>query len=384
MKEPKKKILVFIDWYLPAYKAGGPVRSVANMIHRLKHEFEFRIVTSDRDLHDSQPYPGIALNKWINAPDGTTVRYLDHKNQSYSNIRKIMYEERADFIYLNSLYSKNFSLIPLLVRKRYFPHRKVILACRGMLGSGAMKNKKGKKRLFITAARILGLFNNIRWQSTSEQESRDIAANFGRQSIVNLVPNLTEPMPESYALPDKQAGTLRMAYVARIAPMKNIELILKILSDLPPEDKVIFDIYGAIDDKSYWDKCSKYITVLPPHVEVTYRGTLPHDRVKELWSDYHVSVLLTFNENFGHSILESLAAGVPVIISRYTPWHGLTPAKAGYDLPLEDESAITEAVRHFVSMGNDEIQEWSRGARQYAANIIDDTAQIEKYRKLFS
>jgi len=27
----KKKILVFIDWYLPGYKAGGPVRSMANI-----------------------------------------------------------------------------------------------------------------------------------------------------------------------------------------------------------------------------------------------------------------------------------------------------------------------------------------------------------------
>ncbi|CAN5434615.1 hypothetical protein BH10BAC1_BH10BAC1_14720 [soil metagenome] len=28
----KKKVLIFIDWYLPGYKAGGPRQSVANLV----------------------------------------------------------------------------------------------------------------------------------------------------------------------------------------------------------------------------------------------------------------------------------------------------------------------------------------------------------------
>jgi hypothetical protein len=32
----KIKVLVFIDWYLPGYKAGGPIQSVANIISQLK------------------------------------------------------------------------------------------------------------------------------------------------------------------------------------------------------------------------------------------------------------------------------------------------------------------------------------------------------------
>ena len=52
-------VLVFIGYYLPGYKAGGPVRSIANVVETLGDEFEFRIVTSDRDLLDEVPYPGI-------------------------------------------------------------------------------------------------------------------------------------------------------------------------------------------------------------------------------------------------------------------------------------------------------------------------------------
>ena len=35
----KKKILVFVDWYLPGYKAGGQIRSVAAMAGHLKEAY---------------------------------------------------------------------------------------------------------------------------------------------------------------------------------------------------------------------------------------------------------------------------------------------------------------------------------------------------------
>ncbi|MBI9061941.1 MAG: hypothetical protein JEZ14_08115 [Marinilabiliaceae bacterium] len=46
---PKKKILIFIDWFLPGYKAGGPVRSMANMVEYLMEEYDFFIVTRNTD-----------------------------------------------------------------------------------------------------------------------------------------------------------------------------------------------------------------------------------------------------------------------------------------------------------------------------------------------
>ena len=52
----KKKILIFIDWYLPGYKAGGPIQSVANLVANLKEEFEFSIVTRDTDYCEKLPY----------------------------------------------------------------------------------------------------------------------------------------------------------------------------------------------------------------------------------------------------------------------------------------------------------------------------------------
>ena len=39
----KKKILCLTDHYLPGYKAGGPIRSIANLVEHLGDEFEIYI-----------------------------------------------------------------------------------------------------------------------------------------------------------------------------------------------------------------------------------------------------------------------------------------------------------------------------------------------------
>jgi len=45
----KPTVLAFTACYLPGYKGGGPIRSVANIVDRLGEEFSFRIFTGDRD-----------------------------------------------------------------------------------------------------------------------------------------------------------------------------------------------------------------------------------------------------------------------------------------------------------------------------------------------
>ena len=51
-----RKILIVMGRYLPGYKDGGPVRSIKNLVDRLGTEYEFYILTVDRDHGDTEPY----------------------------------------------------------------------------------------------------------------------------------------------------------------------------------------------------------------------------------------------------------------------------------------------------------------------------------------
>ena len=57
----KKTILCFVDYYLPGYKAGGPIQSIANLVENLGDEFEFYIICNDRDQLDRQPYANVPI-----------------------------------------------------------------------------------------------------------------------------------------------------------------------------------------------------------------------------------------------------------------------------------------------------------------------------------
>ena len=48
----KVKILIFVGYYLPGYKGGGALRTIVNLVQHLGEEFDFWIVTRDRDLGD--------------------------------------------------------------------------------------------------------------------------------------------------------------------------------------------------------------------------------------------------------------------------------------------------------------------------------------------
>ena len=63
--ERKKTILISIGHFTPGNKIGGPLISISNIIENLSPYYKFKVVTSDRDFKEHQPYPGIITNQWI-------------------------------------------------------------------------------------------------------------------------------------------------------------------------------------------------------------------------------------------------------------------------------------------------------------------------------
>lgn len=100
----KPRILIFIDWYLPAYKAGGPIRSVVNLVELLNDKFDFYIFTSDKDLGDKEAFENIKTDTWIEKSNAS-VFYASAVSKKLVN--KIIDDLQPKSIYFNSLFQKN-------------------------------------------------------------------------------------------------------------------------------------------------------------------------------------------------------------------------------------------------------------------------------------
>lgn len=134
-----------IDWFLPGFKAGGPIQSCANLMDHLKEEVDFFVITRNTDYCETIPYPKIESNKWLDFSDGIKVFYFSKEELTKKNIQKIIFSNDYDLIYLNGIYSFYFTLIPLyLLNKK--KDQKIILSTRGMLAESAISVKKNKEK----------------------------------------------------------------------------------------------------------------------------------------------------------------------------------------------------------------------------------------------
>ncbi len=378
----KKKILVFIDWFLPGYKAGGPIRSVANMIDALYTDFNFYIVTSDRDLGEAKPYTSIKINEW-NETERFSVIYLSPKNQTKKIYKEIINQIDCEKIYLNSLFSYRFTILPIIafLKIRRNQKSKIIIAPRGMLGSGALKIKRFKKNLFISFVKIFGLFRNTVWHATSSEEKEDIQEKIGNQIMVKIAENIPR-RTDILKIKDKENITL-FYFLSRISKKKNLKFAIDLFSNLRTNHEIRFDIYGPVEDQIYWQICQRSIQTKSDNIKIVYKNEIEFHQIENIISDYHFFILPTLHENYGHAIYEALSFGIPVITSDQTPWRNLEEKSIGWDISLSNRKKFEDVIQKCVSMNADQYIKMSEAAFKFAQSYADGQDLISKTKKLF-
>lgn len=380
------KILIFVGHYLPGYKSGGALRTIVNLVEHLGEEFEFRIITSDRDFGNNVPYSNVCVNQW-NIIGNAHVYYLSPKQCSRSNIGNLISETHHDILYLNSFFDPVFTIRPLLARFfRKLPRRPIIIAPRGEFAVGALRLKKWKKRAYFLISKLFGLYQGVTWQASSDYEVIDINRTMGKlASKIVVAPDALQrykPLTgEDVSHCRLITEPLRICILARIAPIKNLDYCLSVLSKVSVP--VIFDIYGPKEDEEYWKFCESMIKNLPSSVNVSYYGCVEHDSVNEVLRNYDLFFLPSKGENFGHVIFESLSVGTPVLIANTTPWRDLESIGVGWDLPLDTPAAFVTAIENAASIGKDDYVKLRGCVRNYAEKVINDSSILDANRQLF-
>ena len=378
----KKNIVVLIDWFLPGNKAGGPVKSVYSMLSLLKEEYNFFVITTNRDLGSTQPYPNIISDAWQNY-DQIPVYYFSEENLKSKKLIEVIKSVSPDIVYLNSFWSYYFSLVPLRAEKSGKLTCEVVLAPRGMLGKGALSIKPIKKKLFLSLLKFVNLHSKVVFHATTSEEEKEIKG-FFKKANTRIAANINStPILKGRNI-TKQKGTVKFFYLSRIAKVKNLHYALETLKEMPPQINVIYDIYGSMEDKAYWHECEKLIKQLPASVKVNYKGELGFEAVQPIISQYHFLLMPTLNENFGHSIAETLRSACPVIISDHTPWNGINKAHCGYALDLKSKSKFKEVVLKAVNMDEDEYASMSQNCIKFMQQHTDFEKDKKAYKKLFS
>ncbi len=367
------KILIIMSGFFPGKKYGGPPVSIDNFCSLMSNH-ECYIVTHDHDLFEKERY--VNIHDGWNDRGNCKVLYLNDEEYGKAKFERIIQEIHPDIIYLQGLFQS--CILPCLqLAKKH--HIKVLLAPRGELCSGALNIKKWKKIPYIYGVRILGLVKGIHFQSTSDEETEAIAKWLkAPDSFIHRLDNIPSIPSHEYPRREKTPGEGRFIFLSRIHPKKNLLSAIKYFHNV--DGKVVFDIYGSIEDESYWRQCQDEIKELPSNVNVTYKGLVGHDQVHSVFSQYDAFLFPTLSENYGHVIAESLLVGTPVIISDQTPWTDVSENKVGFAYPLDETASFVDSLKIICSENEEETRKRRDGCLRYVQGKLD----IRKIKEVYN
>lgn len=379
---PKSRptLLFMYDYFYPAYKAGGPIQSLTNLVLSLQEDFDIYVLTSAYDLNDHRVHEQIKINAWnrVILPNSTVainVWYSGTGQPGIRTIKHIIKQINPSSVYLNGIFSPRFVMLPLLGIKAV----KAIVCPRGMLQPGALAGKSFKKRLYLSVIKLTGLAGKVFWHATNQEEASDIRREFGDASSIFIAGNIPKKPVEKVQPILKTPGELRLVYLSLISEKKNLIQLIECISQI--SEHVSLDIYGPVKDRSYWNDCLQAIS--KSGGKVNYQGDVLPEKVQDIFSQYHASVLLTRGENFGHALYESLSAGRPIITSYFTPWNALSVKKAGWNVDISNNREIISVIHALCGMDPQIYQEICIGSYQLAKEYYQHGFETDIYKKYF-
>ena len=324
-----QKILVFCDYYLPGYKAGGPIASVSRIV-ALDTSRHYRVISRDRDLGDDESYPDSRARMWMRIGN-SEVQYLRRNLRDAIWSLREVWLWRPDWYYCNSVFSPWATLLPLFaMRLRFLPRAMIMLAPRGELSVGALGIRPKKKRALAFLVKWL-IGPRVAWHVSSPAERDELMTWWGKELPKGhrVIVAMNSPCPPAAEVSQGPKCGFVVLFASRIDRKKGLDRAIEIIRLLSSLADVKFYIAGAISDHAYWAECRQSIESLPKNVEVRIIGSYSPDQAADLFGDASVFLFPTKGENFGHAIAEALSVGCPVFAPAGTPWTEILTESVG-------------------------------------------------------
>lgn len=201
----------------------------------------------------------------------------------------------------------------------------LVVSVRGMLEPAALKHRAWKKLIawHLYQKRILN--HAAALHVTGDLEAENVCA-LGLQPQVACIPNgLT--VPAHYPARDPGASK-RVVFLGRLHPIKGLPMLIEAWARIRPPDWAL-EIAGP-DEDGHLCTLQAQVEALGLKGAVQFTGAVRGSEKQALLARANVFVLPSYSENFGLAAGEALAAGVPVIASKGTPWAALETEHCGW------------------------------------------------------
>lgn len=357
------KLLHIIPTYIPAYRYGGPIRSVHYLNKWLaKKGVEVIVYTTNIDGDKELDVP---INQPVNV-DGIKVYYFKSSfprswyfSRDLSKALKKHIKE-FDLVHITSVFLAS-SVVGAYYAKKF--NKPYIISPRGSLMEQPFKKKLLKKKPYCALIENKNLRNAAAIHFTAEVEKRDYEK-LGlplKKSII--IPNGIDfedvkGAPKGYFREKFKIGKDKkiVLFLSRLDWTKGLDTLIPAFAEVTKNrNDVVLAIAGG-DDEGYGKNLKSQISNLPRLAsggkiedKVIFTGLLTGSDKIGAFQDSDVFVLPSYSESFGMAAVEAMYFGLPTVIT-----NGVAIAeevfKNNAGLVVEkNEVAVSEAILKILS-----------------------------------
>lgn len=346
------KILFIIPAYLPAYRYGGPIKSV--------HEIARQLVTLGEDVTvfttcaDGENNLDVPLATRVDI-DGVKVYYFPMgKPRSYFRSPAMAKElmdrvSEFDLAHINWIYVDSTRIAARECLRQGVPY---ILAPRGMLDKQAIAMKGTlKKKIYLQIFEKKHLKNASTLHFTSYGERGQAFAG-GWNKFSDVVYNgldldaypINHSSDEFFRKFAYISGKKIVLFLGRINYIKGLDLLVSSWSTIVASNPNAHLVIAGPDDDGYGEKIKQQLNEAGISKSVTFTGMLLGSEKLAVLAAANLFVASSYLESFGMAIIEALAMKKTVVITDRVNIHKeISAANAGLVVPC-DPGALAEAV----------------------------------------
>jgi glycosyltransferase involved in cell wall biosynthesis len=346
---------------------GGPVQSMAAYAHFLARAGRSVTVFSAVKRSDGD---SIQFDTRVKLVQCSTSEYGPLR---YSGaLHRQAMAAHIDLVHSHGLWTDTHRLAGNIARTRRLPH---LLAPCGMLAPGALAHHRWRKKMTLVwfQDRILREAHCLHAKSRKEYE--DIRK-FGLGNPIAIIANPISAPPESNLTSETEfrdfckipPNTKILLFLGRLHPIKGLPRLIRAwaLAGEPPRDWTL--VLAGPDEGGHRREIVSLAAELDCQDSIVFTGELDGARK---WAGLRAAGLFVMPsnfENFGNSIVEALACGVPVITTTGTPWQELPTAGAGWCVEPTVEF-LAGALQEALALSDAQRRQMGRRALEIAARF---------------
>lgn len=336
------RILHVIASLAPRY--GGPSKVLPEMCGALAargHHVE--VFTTNIDGPSALPVRvGVPQ-----ALGGATVTYFAaHRPRSYKaslGLARALHDrvDSFDVVHIHSLYLFHTAAASLCARRRRVPY---VIRPHGTLDPYHRARHRGRKAVqeLLVERRNLDRAAGIHCTSLAEQDAIEPLQLRAPCFVVPLGVEVAEHQPSVAG--GGAAEPALVTFLGRLTPKKGLDILLEAFAQVGSSRPDAHLVVAGPDDEGLGRRLHQLVRRLGLESRVSFPGAVTGRAKDDLLRRSSVVVLPSRDENFGVSVVEAMAAGVPVVISSGVAIHQeVAAAGAGLVVP-RTPGAVAGAV----------------------------------------